>query len=149
MAFHQIDALSLKVILEHSTQPRNTAVLSTFHVETNGLTPFCGDETHIQILLDSRERVDKIGVQTNGCIINKASGSMLAEAIVGKSVSEIENLSVLFKRFIKSDLLLPHDVQVLGNLQNMEGVKNAPIRMKCVLLAWSTLDDGICGYRNP
>lgn len=149
MAFHQIDALYHKVILEHSTQPRNTAVLATSDVETNGLNPFCGDETHIQILLDSRERVDKIGVQTKGCRINKASGSMLAEAIAGKSVSEIEKLSVLFKRFIKSDLLMPHDIQLLGDLKNMEGIKSAPIRMKCVLLAWSTLDDGICNYRQP
>ena len=36
----------------------------------------------------------------------------------------------------------------LGNLEALISVRQFPIRIKCVLLAWSTLEEGIENYIN-
>ena len=58
----------------------------------DGVNPFCGDEIHLQIGLDSEGRVREVGFQGEGCSINQATGSMLSEAIKGLTLGEAAGL---------------------------------------------------------
>ena len=40
---------------------------------------------------------------------------------------------------------LPED---MGDIDALEGVKNFPVRIKCALLAWITLIEGIGNYES-
>ena len=148
MAFDQLDDVYREVILDHRRHPRNHRTLDRSDISADGVNPFCGDEIHLQIVLDGDGRVSEIGLQGVGCSINQATGSMLTEAVSGKTLSEIEGLYSLFQRLMAGDSLSEDDRERLGDLQELEGVRQFPVRIKCALLAWSTLDDAVKDHRQ-
>ena len=42
----------------------------------------------------------------------------------------------------------PEQEDELGDVVALEGVKQFPIRIKCALLGWTTLQDAIAAYRK-
>ena len=148
MAFQQLDDVYREVILDHRRHPRNHRALERSDISADGLNPFCGDEIHLQIVLNNDGRVSEVGLQGVGCSINQATGSMLTEAVSGKSLTEIEGLYALFQSLMAGDSLSEEDRERLGDLQELEGVRAFPVRIKCALLAWSTLDDAIADHRR-
>ena len=142
-ALEGLDNVYRDAILDHRLHPRNHQALDEADILGDGVNPFCGDEIHLQILLDDGGRVSRMAVQGEGCSINRATGSMLTEAIEGKSLSEIERLSALFRRMMRGDAVSEEERRLLGDLVELEGVREFPVRIKCSLLAWSTLDDAI------
>ena len=142
MRFEELDDLYHETILEHRRHPRDSDRLEDPDITADGVNPFCGDEIHIQIALDSEGRVARVGLQGVGCAINQATGSMLSDAIRGKTLDEVEALSKAFNGLMTGG---PHP-DGLGDLTTLESVRQFPVRIKCALLAWSALDDGIEDY---
>ena len=143
MAINDLDDLYRNPILEHSRNPRNSCRVNKPDTKGNAVNPFCGDEVSLQIKM-SNGQVSRIGVQSYGCSINKASASILSEAINGKTCSEIETIMSQFNLMMRD----PHipDTNALHSLSDIEalmGVRQFPIRIKCALLAWSALSDAM------
>ena len=70
-----------------------------------------------------------------------ASGSMMSDLVLGKSVEEIRHLSDEFKQMLREpDASVP---EALGDLEALQGVAKFAVRVKCATLAWHTLADGI------
>jgi nitrogen fixation NifU-like protein len=65
---------------------------------------------------------------------------MLAEAIKGKSLGQVKVIASAVKALIKGET--PPEME-MGDLEALAGVKNFPVRVKCALLSWTTLIDGI------
>ena len=87
-------------------------------------------------------------MQGQGCSISQASGSMMMDAIVGRSVDEVEDLMRKFKVMMTiedgDDPLDPdRPGSVLGDLEALQGVRKFPVRIKCADLAWATLEDAL------
>jgi nitrogen fixation NifU-like protein len=140
MAIEELDDLYRDVILDHCRNPRNRPRLEAPDIEARAVNPFCGDEIDLQIRLDERGRVARVGLQSAGCSINQASGSLLSEAIIGKTLDELEALSATFTAMMRG----PADgeaPETLGDLKAMSGVRRFPVRIKCALLAWSALQE--------
>jgi len=148
MALEGLDELYRDAILEHSRSPLNHEPLANPHITADGVNPFCGDEVHLQILLDENGRVARVGLQVEGCSINRATGSMLSAAILGKSLEEIDGLAAAFNEMMKDGVEAVRDRADLSELTALSGVRAFPVRIKCALLSWSTLDDGIREYRG-
>jgi nitrogen fixation NifU-like protein len=36
----------------------------------------------------------------------------------------------------------------IGDLEALEGVKKFPVRIKCALLPWTTLEEALLGYKH-
>jgi nitrogen fixation NifU-like protein len=129
-----------KVILDHCRNPRNSGELKCPDLKADAVNPFCGDEIHFQLLIDSHNLVRSVGVQEEGCAINRASGSLFSEAIIGKTISEVSDFSRAFSRIMES-----HDshgseyVRQFGDISVLFRVREFPIRIKCALLASSAL----------
>ena len=147
MVLEGLDELYRDAILEHSGNPRNHEPLSDPDFTADGVNPFCGDEVHLQIGVDENGRVARVGAQVVGCSINRASGSMLSAAIVGKSLDEIDSLARAFDMMMSDGEASVPDRADLRELRALSGVRAFPVRIKCALLAWSALDDGIGEYR--
>ncbi len=130
-------------ILDHRRYPRNPRRIADADLIADGVNPFCGDEIHFQIRLDERERVSAVGFQGEGCSINQASGSMLGEAIGGLTLGEAEALSERFHRMMQGASPAASELAALGELSALAKVRDFPVRIKCALLAWSTLEDAI------
>jgi nitrogen fixation NifU-like protein len=140
--FADIDDLYREIILDHYRSPRNQEKLAESDLEAEGMNPFCGDEVVIQIkLVDGL--VDAVSFKGNGCSISQASASILTDAIKGKTLYEAEVLYFRFRDMMYGKSLSEDEVDQWGEVEALAGVKNFPIRVKCALLAWATLEDAI------
>jgi len=142
-----LDELYRQVILDHYRNPRRRGSLSGPHVHAEGLNPSCGDEFSIDVQIEDGVIVDA-AIQGQGCSISQASGSMMTEAIVGRTTDDARDLSSTFKLMMGiTDGEDPLDPErpgaVLGDLEALQGVRKFPIRIKCADLPWTTLADAL------
>jgi len=135
-----IDDLYREVVLDHHRQPRGRAPLDRVDAEAEGLNPSCGDELNLRLKLDG-QRVVEAQVDARGCAISTASGSMLAELVVGRTATEAHELAASFRAAVHGEE--PADPSALGDLEALLGVRKFPLRVKCALLAWVTLEDAL------
>jgi nitrogen fixation NifU-like protein len=142
-----LDELYRQVILDHYRNPRRRGTLSGPHVHAEGLNPSCGDEFSIDLQIDDGVIVDA-RIQGQGCSISQASGSMMADVVVGKTIDEARDLTATFKVMMGivegEDPLDPERPGgVLGDLESLKGVRKFPVRIKCADLPWTTLVDAL------
>ena len=140
--FTDADDLYREIILDHYRSPRNQDQLAESDLEAEGINPFCGDEVVIQIKLDD-DCISAISFKGIGCSISQASASILTEAIKGKTLSEAEDLYFRFRDMMYGKSLSEVEIDQIGEAEALSGVKKFPIRVKCALLAWASLEDAI------
>ena len=141
------DDLYREIILEHFKNPRNHGRLSQPSFTAEGANPFCGDELEVTVALEG-DLIGQIKAQCKGCSISQASASMMTEAVKGKSLAEAERLIKSFKGLMLENAsvqTLPDDLE---ELESLEGVKKYPVRIKCAILSWNTLLEGIHAHRK-
>ena len=140
--FADVDDLYQEIILDHYRSPRNQEKLPESDLEAQGMNPFCGDEVVIQIkLVDGL--VGAVSFKGAGCSISQASASILTNVIKGKSLIEAEDLYLQFRDMMYGKSPSEGGMDQLGEAEALAGVKKFPIRVKCALLAWATLEDAI------
>ncbi len=142
-----LDELYRQVILDHYRNPRRRGSLSGPHVHAEGLNPSCGDEFSLDIQIEGGVITDA-AIQGQGCSISQASGSMMTDVIVGKTVDEAREVTATFKLMMGieegDDPLDPERPgAVLGDLEALQGVKKFPVRIKCADLPWTTLAEAL------
>ncbi|MEK6543901.1 MAG: Fe-S cluster assembly sulfur transfer protein SufU [Elusimicrobiota bacterium] len=130
-----------EVIMDHFKNPRNKGLLPEPQIKVKGVNPFCGDE--LELTLDIKDgRVVAVGIETQGCAISKASSSMMAEVLTGKPAQVLTD----WVAFLKTKLVdgsadaWPAELE---ELKAIEGVRNYAARVKCALLPWNTLVEGL------
>ena len=143
-----LDGLYGDKILDHYRSPRHLARVLEADVEAEEFNPFCGDRVTLQLKLDDDGCVVESGAQSEGCSIIHASASMLAEAIKGKSLSELHDLSTRFRGMMQGKPVPGKPNLDLGPLESLTVVRRFPVRIKCVLLPWTALEEGIRDYRS-
>ncbi len=140
--FTDIDDLYSEIILDHYRNPRNQSALAEPDIETEGINPFCGDEVVIQIGLTG-DLIASVSFKGSGCSISQASASILTETIKGTTLEEAETLYFHFRDLMHGKETSERSTETLGEIEALTGVRKFPIRIKCALLAWSALEDGI------
>ena len=130
-----IDELYQSMILDHSKSPRNFGKLSC-NCKSKGKNPSCGDEITLFIDKDNY-KINNIKFEGKGCAISMASSSMMTQAVKGKTVVEAQELLNDFIDFIIEDKELPEKHEPL---HIFSGLKRFPLRVKCVLLSWRTME---------
>ena len=143
METDELDDLYQELILDHYRNPRNTKKLEDADIEARGFNPFCGDEVILDAALDGEGRIHEVGFDGRGCSISQASASMMTELLSGKTPAEAQVLATLFRDLMHGKELSEEERESLGDLEVLEGVRQYPIRIKCALLAWFALQEGI------
>jgi len=110
-----MDELYRDQILEHYKRPHNFGHLEHPDLEFEDTNPFCGDEQHVTIELDSDDKVAAVAFEGKGCAISTAATSLLTDELVGMSR---EQLLKLPKEFV---------LELLG-------IEISATRMKCAML---------------
>ena len=136
----ELDELYREIILDHYRSPRNRGSLDQPSATGEGDNPLCGDEVRVD--LDIRDgRVSDVRFEAKGCSISQSSASMMTEAIKGLSLEEVDSLFETFKGMMYgSDEV---DVEALGDLEALQGVRKFPVRVKCATLPWNTLQEAL------
>ncbi|HBC45722.1 MAG TPA: SUF system NifU family Fe-S cluster assembly protein [candidate division Zixibacteria bacterium] len=135
-----LDDLYRDIIMDHYRYPRGKKKLPDADIRNEGQNPVCGDEISVALKL-ADDKVEDISVECQGCAISVASGSMLADIIKGKTLSEVKVIAAAIKAILKGEEP-PSNIN-LGDLEALSGVRKFPVRIKCALLSWTTLIDAI------
>ena len=143
----ELDELYQEVILDHYRNSRNNTPLPSPDIEYDGFNPFCGDEVVLQLKL-ADGAVKQAGFHGQGCSISQASASMMTDLLKGKTLEEAIALSEVFRRMMSGQEPSEEELEMIGDLEALKGVCKFPVRIKCALLPWAALEDGITEYRS-
>ncbi|MBM3271546.1 MAG: SUF system NifU family Fe-S cluster assembly protein [Candidatus Sericytochromatia bacterium] len=138
----ELEDLYQDLILDHGhKRPRNYRSIDDAQLVSRGHNPVCGDQLTIFLKL-AGDRVEDVAFQGEGCAISKASASLMTEAVKRKSRDEA---LALFRSF--HDLVTGSGAEgaELGKLAVFSNVSKFPIRVKCAMLAWRTLESALAG----
>jgi nitrogen fixation protein NifU and related proteins len=136
--FEDLRELYQEVIFDHNRNPRNFRLMTDADRQVDGFNPLCGDRLTLYLKMDGDKIIDA-SFQGSGCAISTASVSLMTEIIKGKTETEAD---ALFKTF--HEMTTGKDEQInleaVGKLAVLAGVREYPARVKCATLAWHTLD---------
>ncbi len=97
--------------------------------------------------------ISDISFEGSGCAISVASASMLTERLKGQTVEEAHKIfDELHAVFTASEE--PENLEALGKLGALAGVRAYPSRIKCASLSWHALNNalasaGVTTATNP
>jgi len=140
-----LDDMYREIILDHYKSPRGKQPIDSANVSTDGHNPSCGDEITVDV--EIKDSVLKnVHVGCKGCAISVASGSILADTVKGKTTEEVQKIAEAVKKMLKGESEdIPDDHE---DLDALKGVRQFPVRIKCALLAWVTLVEGLKNYQS-
>lgn len=142
-----IKDLYQEVIVDHNRSPRNFGPMEDADRKLEGFNPLCGDRLTLYLKMDG-DRISDIRFDGHGCAISVASASLMTEAMKGKTVAEAESLFEMFHDLLTTDRQEP-DLDKLGKLAALAGVRDYPTRVKCATLCWHTLHSALEGEDAP
>jgi nitrogen fixation protein NifU and related proteins len=135
-----LDELYKEVILDHYRTPRNKGRLDPHDVALERNNPLCGDEIELFVKFDG-DKVGGIAFEGKGCSISQASASMMTEKVKGLGAKDATELTESIKRMMAGEE--EGDPKALGDLVSLKGVVKYPVRIKCALLGWNTLQEAL------
>ena len=137
-----LDDIYKETILDHYKSPRNKRGLPGAELQCSANNPLCGDEITVFVHTDG-EQIAEVTFQGAGCSISQSSASMMTEAVTGVLTSDAKRLAADFRGMMAGDV--EPDEQEFGDLIALKGVVTYPIRIKCAVLAWDTLQEALEG----
>jgi nitrogen fixation NifU-like protein len=139
------DDLYREVVFEHYREPRGREPLEREDVSMEGMNPTCGDEVDVALQVDDGH-IAGVRVVGRGCAISVASGSILFDLLEGVSLDDARRYLKSVKAVMHGEPF-PEDLD-LGDFDALEGVKRFPVRIKCALLPWTTLERALAQVAN-
>ena len=135
-------------IMDHYRSPRHRPELAVSDIECEEFNPFCGDRVILQLKLDDAGRIGQISSRSEGCSIIQATASMMAEALLGKSLEQAAALDQAFRALMRGESLDQDLASELGDLVALQVVREYPVRIKCALLPWLALEEGMESHQS-
>ena len=138
-----IQDLYQEVIIDHNRSPRNFGQLENATQVAEGYNPLCGDKLNLYLKTEN-DVITDVSFNGSGCAISVASASLMTDSLKGKTTKEAEQL---FQNF--HDLIMEEkdpdmeQMQTLGKLTALAGIKQYPARVKCATLCWHTLHSAL------
>ncbi|OYC98282.1 Fe-S cluster assembly sulfur transfer protein SufU [Microbacterium sp. Yaish 1] len=146
-----LDSLYQELILDHSKHPVGNPlhdVGDAAHADSHQKNPVCGDEITLRVAVDG-DRITEVSWEGTGCSISQASASMLAalveEEIEGAGMTRADAAALIerFREALRSRGSIPLDEETFGDAAALSGVSKFSARVKCAMLAWVALEDGL------
>jgi nitrogen fixation protein NifU and related proteins len=142
-----LDELYQEVLLDHYKQPRNKGELAEPDIRLELKNPFCGDEILLTLKM-AGGKVSDAAFQGHGCVISQASASVMTEKIKGLTVAEVAQAADQFTHLVKEGKLEKPASGEFDELEAFAGVCEFPTRVKCAMLAWRALIQGLQAHEH-
>jgi nitrogen fixation NifU-like protein len=134
-----------EAIIKRYQSPSNRRAVDDANAEGFSQNPLCGDEVRISARVEENRVVDA-GFSARGCSISQASADMMADVIRGRTLPEIAEIAGQFRRIMtEDDETVPPGLDELAVLRS---VRKYPVRIKCALLPWDTLQRALEDHRG-
>ncbi len=138
----QLDDLYREVIVDHYNHPRNYGKPEKWDILVEGKNPVCGDEIKIYISVKD-DIVSDVHFEGKGCSISIASASVMTESLIGKNLDEAKLALSDFNQILRGEAC--ERCEELSDTAAFQGVTKFPVRIKCALLPWKTIESAING----
>lgn len=133
-----LSALYTELVIEHDKRPLHAGLREPFGAEVHHVNPTCGDEItlRLQLAADGTERIEDVSYDAVGCAMSRASASIMADLLIGRTVAEVEPAQAHFQEAIGSRGRIEGDEDLIGDGVALLGAAKFPARVKCVLMPW-------------
>ncbi len=138
------DELYQQVILDNNRAPHNFRKVEDATHIAEGVNPLCGDAYTVYITVDEAGTIGDVAFHGAGCAISKASGSLMTDALRGKTIAEAQSLFENFHGLVIGENK-GVDIGLLGKLRVFAGVWRYPARVKCAALPWHAMNNALKG----
>jgi nitrogen fixation NifU-like protein len=138
----QIEELYQAVIIDHNKRPRHYGVLAAATHRAEGHNPLCGDK--VDVYLQLRDGVlETVQFTCASCAICKASASLMATALQGCTLDQVNSARESLSRIFSTDTEVSFERE--GELAALSGVRAFPARIQCATLPWETVAAALRG----
>ena len=128
-------------LMEHNAHPDYKYDLENATDEHEGVNPSCGD--HLWLKLKVEDGVIRDGAFVGeGCAISQASADIMLDLVIGKETEEALELAKRFFGMIQGTAT-EMDLEELEDAAALQDVAHMPARVKCAVLGWRTLEEGV------
>lgn len=135
-----LDEIYNDLIMEHSMNSSNKKELDKCDYCEMEHNPNCGDEIKIQVKLNG-DIIEDMAFTGHGCAISQSSTSIMIDTLRGKTITQAKEIIKTFINMIKRETKSEEELNKLEDAIAFRNVSNMPARVKCVLLAWHTMED--------
>jgi len=142
-----LDDLYQEIILDHNRRPRNYRPMTGATHHADGHNPLCGDEVTVFLHVDG-DVITDITFDGQGCAISKASASLMTTRIKGRSLGYARELLDEVRTMMTGREEKQPDLEKLGDLAALAGVRKFAVRVKCATLPWHTLEAALAGQQR-
>jgi nitrogen fixation NifU-like protein len=133
-----------ETILDHNRSPRNFRKMENATRTVEGFNPLCGDHLHLYLLIENN-RLKDVAFEGKGCAISKASASLMSAELKNKTTEEAREIFERFHQMVTAEMEEKIDLHAMGKLAAFSGIREFPVRVKCAILPWRTLEAGLAG----
>ncbi len=105
-----------------------------------GTIQIAGDNIDIQVKLNG-DVIEDMAFSGDGCAISQSSTSVMIDVLKGKTIKEAKEIIKTFIEMIKRETKNEEELEKLEDAIAFRNISNMPARVKCVLLAWHTMED--------
>ena len=141
-----LESLYQELILDHSKRPKGKGIAEA--TERSAIShqrnPICGDEVTLRVRVsDDGQTIRDVTWEGQGCSISQASASMLVDLIDGVPREKAAELIDGFREALRSRGTIELDEDVYEDAAALSGVSKFSARVKCAMLAWVALEEGL------
>ncbi|MBI2362391.1 MAG: SUF system NifU family Fe-S cluster assembly protein, partial [Elusimicrobia bacterium] len=138
----ELQDLYRDVLVDYYKDASRQGRLDPHDIHAHGVNPVCGDEVELTLRL-KEGRVEAVRYGGHGCVISRAATAMMTEALEGGSLADARRLAAAFKAFMLEGASADSLPAALEEAAALAGVRKFPLRVKCALLGWNTLLQGL------
>jgi len=121
------------IILEHYQNPKNKGLIEDdTYIKINMNNDSCIDEVNLMVKLEDGIIKD-VKFDGEACAICTSSTSVMIDTLIGKTVSEAEEIINNFYNMIEEK---EYNENLLEQANAYNDISKQPNRKKCALLAW-------------
>ena len=134
-----LTSLYTELVIEHDKRPLHAGLREPFDAEVHHVNPTCGDEITLRVHLSGSgeaRRIEDVSYNAIGCAMSRASASIMADLLIGRTVAEVEPVQSHFDEAMHSRGKLAGDEELIGDGVALLGAAKFPARVKCVLMPW-------------
>ena len=132
-----LSALYTELVIEHDKRPLHAGLRDPFEAEVHHVNPTCGDEITLRLQLsEDASDIEDVSYDAIGCAMSRASASIMADLLIGRSTAEVEPVHEHMETVMRSRGREEGDEELIGDGVALLGAAKFPARVKCVLMPW-------------
>lgn len=134
-----VQQLYTDLILEYNKDKTNKRKMEAPTLSEHGHNPNCGDDITLEVKLKDGV-IEDLAYTGSGCAISQASTAMMAELLHGRTVEDALRLVHLFLDMIRGKVTDDSELEELEAAISLKDISKLPVRVKCAVLGWHTLE---------